>query len=401
MKKFFVLWCSQAFSIFGSSIVGFALAWYLAKETGSATVLTTAMLVNVLPQVVLGPFIGPYIDRWDRKKIMIYSDLVTALLTLALVVLFYTNTIQVWHIYVIMAGRAISGSFQMPALSASLSMIVPEQHLARANGLNMTLTGATRIVAPLSGAFLMDALKMQWVLSVDIITAIIAVGCLLPLAIPQPPRRISLVKPGYFSDMKQGFRYITSRRGLLYLIILDGVLSFFAAPANALLPLFVAQYYGGDVLKLGWLLTAAGAGIITGGLIMGVWGGFKRRIVTTLVSIMIQAISVFIFGFTTESLFFLALALRLISGLTSATLLAPWQAILQSVVAKDMQGRVFSLEGSLSRLMIPLSLAIAGPVADIIGLRAIWWVSAAIIFIITGAAFFSRDLMNIENQKAE
>jgi DHA3 family macrolide efflux protein-like MFS transporter len=278
-------------------------------------------------------------------------------------------------------------------------MIVPEKYLVRANGFNQMLRGATNIVAPAAGAFLMDALEIQWVLSVDIITAVIAVICLLPLVIPQPLRFVSVIRPGYFTEMKQGFRFITSRRGLFYLITLDGVLSFFAAPANALLPLFVAQYFGGDVLKLGWLQTAAGTGIVAGGLIMGVWGGFKRRIVTTLVSIMVQAVALFIFGFIPESLFFLALALSLISGLTGAMLIAPWQAILQSVVAKEMQGRVFSLEGSLSRLMIPLSLAVAGPVADAIGLRAIWWVSAAIIFMITGAAFFSQDIMTVEDQK--
>jgi len=114
LKKFFVLWSSQAASLFGSAVVGFALAWYLAKETGSATVLATAMMVAFIPPIVLGPFIGPFIDRWNRKKILIYSDLVTALLTLLLVVIFDTETIQIWHIYVIMAGRAISGSFQAP-----------------------------------------------------------------------------------------------------------------------------------------------------------------------------------------------------------------------------------------------------------------------------------------------
>jgi DHA3 family macrolide efflux protein-like MFS transporter len=201
--------------------------------------------------------------------------------------------------------------------------------------------------------------------------------------------------------LRQGFRYITSRRGLSYLIILDAVLSFFAAPAGALLPLFVTQYFSGDVLKLGWLQTAVAIGLMAGGLIMGVWGGFKRRIVTTLTGIMIQSISVFIFAFTSEGLFYLALALRLVSGLTSAMLMAPWQAILQSVVAKDMQGRVFSLEGSLSRLMMPLGLIIAGPAADAIGLRPIWYVSAAAIFIIAGLAFFSRELMNIESRKPE
>jgi MFS transporter, DHA3 family, macrolide efflux protein len=401
LKKFFVLFTSQAFSIFGSSIVGFALAWYLARETGSATVLTTAMLVNIVPEVILGPFIGPFIDRWNRKKIIIYSDLVTALLTAVLVVLFYTGAIQTWHIYVILAGRAASGAFQHPALSASMPMLVPQKHLVRANGFNMTLNGATRIIAPIAGAFLMDTMEIQWVLVVDIITAVIAVACLLPLRIPQPPPSTLPVRRNYFADLRQGFRYITSRRGLSYLIILDAVLSFFAAPAGALLPLFVTQYFGGDVLKLGWLQTAVAIGLMAGGLIMGVWGGFKRRIVTMLTGIMIQSISVFIFAFTTEGLFFLALALRLISGLTSAMLMAPWQAILQSVVAKDMQGRVFSLEGSFSRLMMPLGLIIAGPAADAIGLRPIWYVSAAAIFIVTGLAFFSRDLMNIESRKEE
>lgn len=401
MKKFFVLWSSQAASLFGSSVVGFALAWYLAKETGSATILSTAMLVNILPGVLLGLFIGPFIDRWNRKQIIIYSDLLTALLTLVLVVLFHTGTIQIWQIYVIMACRSIGGSFQRPALSASIPMIVPEKHLVRANGLNMTLRGANSIVAPLAGAFLMEALDIQWVLSADIITAVIAIGCLLPLAIPQPPRTVSVIKLDYVSEMKRGFRYITSRRGLLYLILLNAVLSFFAAPANELLPLFVTNYFGGDILKLGWLQTATGIGIITGGLVVGAWGGFKRRIVTTLVCIMVQAVSVFVFAFTTESFFYLALALRLISGLMGAMLLAPWQAILQSVVAKNMQGRVFSLESSLSVLMMPLSLATAGLVADIVGLRPIWFISAAAIFTITGLAFFSRDLMNIEDSKVE
>jgi MFS transporter, DHA3 family, macrolide efflux protein len=399
LKKFFVLWSSQAFSIFGSSIVGFALAWYLANETGSATILSTAMLMNILPGVLAGPFIGPFIDRWNRKQIIIFSDLFTALMTLLLVVLFSTNTVQVWHIYVLMAARALGSTFQLTALRASISMIVPEKNLVRANGLFQILRGATNIIAPAAGAFLMDALKMQWVLSVDIITVIIAVGCLIPMAIPQLPRTIPVIKRNYFVDLKQGFEYITSRRGLLYLIILDGVLSFFAAPANALLPLFVTNYFSGDVLKLGWLQTATGIGIITGGLIIGAWAGFKRRIVTTLAGIMVQAIAVFIFGFTTGSVFYLALALRLVSGLTGSILIASWQAILQSVVAKDMQGKVFSLENSFAPLMMPLSLAIAGPITDIIDLRAIWYVSAAVIFIITGLAFFSRDLMNIESQK--
>jgi DHA3 family macrolide efflux protein-like MFS transporter len=247
----------------------------------------------------------------------------------------------------------------------------------------------------------MEAVEMQWVLSVDIITAIMAVGCLIPLALPQPPRKNLPAKPDYFTELRHGFRYMISWRGLSLLVILFAILTFFAAPANALLPLFVTEYFNADVIILGYLMTAHSAGLIAGGLILGAWGGFKRRIVTILVFLMVQAIAVFLFSFTSQSLLFLAIAMRFVSGLCSAMLGAPVDAILQSTVAKDMLGRVFALMNSLTGIMMPLALAVAGPVADAIGLRAIWYVSAAVIFTIAGLAFFSRDLMNIENTKTE
>lgn len=386
--------------MFGSSVVGFALAWYLAKETGSATVLAMAMMVSIIPGVVLGPFIGPFIDRWNRKKIMIFGDLATMLLTLVLVVLFYTNTIQVWHIYIVMAGRAISGSFQQPALGASIPMIVPEKHLARANGLNMTLVGAINIVGPPVGAFLMEALEMQWVLSVDIITAVIAIGCLLPLGIPQPSRTTLSFKSNIIGDMAQGFRYIVSWRGLLLLLILFSVMNFFAAPGNSLLPIFVTDHLGGEVFKLGWLQTARGAGVIAGGLILGIWGGFKRRIVTSFTFIITQAIAIMVFSFTTESLFLMGIAMVFIAGVSGAFISGPIMAVFQSVVDRDVQGRFFALMGSITGAMMPLGLAVAGPLADVIGVRLTFLISGAAVMICAIAGFFSRDLMNIEKQKA-
>jgi MFS transporter, DHA3 family, macrolide efflux protein len=396
VKKFFVLWTSQVISILASSIVGFALVWYLTEKTGSATVLSTSMMVNYIPTIVLGPFIGPFIDRWNRKKIMIYSDIAQSLLSLALIVLFFINSIQIWHIYVVMAGYSIGRSFQGTALSTSIPMIVPEKQLARANGLNQTISGLINIIGPIAGALLLKAFPMQWILSVDVISTIILVSILLPLAIPQPLRTIPSVKPGYFSEMKQGFRYIVEWRGLLFLLILIAILMFFAAPINTLRPLFVMKYLGGDVLQFGWLMTAGSAGVVAGGLILSAWGGFKRRIITTLVSVMVQGMAIFVFGFTTESLFSLALAMVFITGFGSSIFNANVGAIIQSVVAKDMQGRVVTLQYSIGSLMIPLALAIAGPVTDAIGLRTVWYVAGGVIFALTAFSFFSSDLMKIE-----
>jgi DHA3 family macrolide efflux protein-like MFS transporter len=399
LKKFFVLWSSQAASLFGSSIVGFALAWYLAEDTGSAVILTTAMMVNALPAIVLGPFIGPFVDRWNRKKIMIFSDFITMLLTLVLVVLFYTGTIQTWHIYVIIAGRSFSGCLQAPALSASIPLIVPEKHLVRANGLNSTLHGLISIVGPLAGAFLMASLSIPWVLSVDIVTAVIAVGCLLPLAIPRPPLTTLTKKLNVIGDMVQGFRYIVAWRGLFFLLILASMINFFEAPVNALLPLFVTDYLGGGVEKLGYLQAAFGTGIIAGGLLLGVWSGFKRRILTGLTGLIVWSIMTFLFGFTTESLFFMGLAVVFMAGISITVTNSPIGALIQSTVARDIQGRVFTLMGSLSGAMVPLGLVAAGPVAEAIGIRSIYYIAGAAILVLALSGFFSRDVMNIENQK--
>jgi MFS transporter, DHA3 family, macrolide efflux protein len=399
LKKFFVIWASQAFSQFGSAVVGFALAWYLARETGSATILSMAMLANIIPRVVIGPFVGPLVDRWDRKQIMIYSDLFTALLTLILAVLFYTHMEQVWTIYVILFGRSAGGVFQNLASSAAIPMIVERKDLVRANGLNATLMGSINLIAPLAGAFLMEALEMPWVLSVDIITAVIAVAALVPLAIPHLEQAATVVRGHYFEELKQGFRYIASWRGLFLIIILFAILNFAAAPVNALFPLFVQQYFDGDVLKMGWLVAAFSAGMVAGGLILGAWGGFKRRILATLLGIMIQGAALIAFGFTSSAVFFLAMALRVIAGLSGAVLNANIGAIVQAAAGKDMQGRVFAALGSIGAAMTPLGLLIAGPLADAIGLRVLWWVTGAILVGLTALTFFSRDLMNIENKK--
>jgi DHA3 family macrolide efflux protein-like MFS transporter len=401
VKKFFVLFASQAASMFGSSIGGFALAWYMAKQTGSATILATAMIAGLIPAVIAGPIIGPFIDRWNRKKIMIYGDLVTALLSLALVILFWTHSIQIWHIYVINACRSISGSFQWPAMSASISMIVPEKHLGRANGLRMMLNGIINLIGPPAGAFLLEAIDVQWVLAVDIITAAIAIGCLIPLGIPQPPRTTLTTKPNIIGDMVQSFRYIVSLRGLLFLFVLFSFINFFSAPISTLMPIFVTNYLEADVLRLGWLQTAFGVGIIVGGLILGVWGGFKRRVFTSFIFLVIGSAATVVFSFITVNTYWLGLVMLAIFGITMAFVNGPLNAVLQSVVAKDIQGRIFSLLGSICSVMMPLGLAIAGPLADAIGVRPVFLIAGIAPLLLALAGFASRDLMNLENQKAE
>jgi len=396
MKKFFVLWISQAVSLFGSSIVQFAIAWYLTIETGSATILATAMLVTFLPPIFLGPLIGPLVDRWNRKLIMISADSFVALITVGLVILFLTHTIQVWHLYLVLIFRAIGQAFHFPALQAAIPMIVPEKNLARVSGLNQMLQGAMTITGPPVGAFLLGITSMQWVLMVDIITAAIAVSCMLLVFIPQPVKSLSAGKTSLRDDMIQGFRYVWQWRGLRILFGLAAIIQFFLIPAYILTPVLVNTHLGGDVLRLGYLNSAFGVGLIAGGLIVGAWGGFKRKVVTGLTGMVIAGISAIGIGFTTVTLFFLGVIASFLVGMGLSFGNGPITAVFQTLVSKDMQGRVFSIFNSLTSIITPFGLAIAGPVADGVGIRTLYFICGGAIVTASSAAFFIPSLVNLE-----
>jgi DHA3 family macrolide efflux protein-like MFS transporter len=155
MIPFFTIWAGQAFSLVGSQVVQFALVWWLTQLTGSATVLATASLVALLPEIVLSPIAGAYVDRWNRRIVMIVADGLIALASLWLAYLFWIGATQVWHVYVILAIRAVGGSFHWPAMQASTSLMVPKEQLTRVAGLNQTLKGVLNIACPPLGALLL------------------------------------------------------------------------------------------------------------------------------------------------------------------------------------------------------------------------------------------------------
>ena len=187
-RTFFTFWTGQALSLFGTQLVQFALVWWLTETTGSATVLATATLVGVLPNVFLAPVAGVLVDRWNRRMIMIVSDSAVALATVGLAVVFAVDVVQVWHVYLALFVRAAMGTFQFPAAQASTSLMVPPEQLARVAGLNQMLHGGMIIVAPPVGALLLGVLPMPGVLAVDVVTALLAVATLTVIAIPQPGR---------------------------------------------------------------------------------------------------------------------------------------------------------------------------------------------------------------------
>jgi hypothetical protein len=185
---FFTIWGGQAISIVGSQLVQFALIWYLTVETGSATVLATAAIVGMLPQVILGPFVGTLVDRWNRRRIMLLADSTITLFTFLLTLQFALNDVAIWHIYVVMFVRSLAGSFHGNAMSASTSLMVPVEHLTRIQGLNQMLNGGLNVVSAPLGALLLGILPIQGVLLIDVGTALLAILPLCFIQVPQPER---------------------------------------------------------------------------------------------------------------------------------------------------------------------------------------------------------------------
>jgi DHA3 family macrolide efflux protein-like MFS transporter len=407
---FFTIWTGQAFSLFGSALVQFALVWWLTASTGSATVLATATLVAMLPAIFLGPVAGALVDRWNRRVVMIVADGSIALATLWLIALAAGGLMQPWHVYVIMFVRSAASSFHWPAMQASTTLMVPKEQLSRVAGLNQTLQGVMNIVAPPSGALLLGILPLEGVLAIDVVTALLAIAPLLFLNIPQPERRsapaaqthveagqTAPLKTSVWQDLREGLRYVRGWPGLMGVLIMATLINFLLNPASALMPILITKHFGGGPLELGGMDSVYGIGAVLGGVVLSVWGGFRRRIVTSMTGLIGIGAGFVIVGLTPAAAFGLALAGTFVAGIMHPITNGPLFAVVQATVAPEMQGRVFTLIQSAAMAMSPLSMVVAGPVADWLGVRA-WYVVGGVVCALMGVAgFFIPAILHLED----
>lgn len=396
MRPFWVLWGGQAVSLLGSQVVQFALVWWLTQQTGSATVLALATLVGMLPQIVLGPLVGVLVDRWNRRLIMLVADSATAAATLLLIFLFATGLVQTWHIYLIMFVRSLGGTFHLNSMSSSTSLMVPKEHLARIQGFNQMLHGGLNIAAAPLGAFMLGILPMQRVLLLDVITASFAIVPLFFVHVPQPIKKVlsdaAAPKTSFAHDLREGFAYVWRWPALLLLMAMAMTINFLLTPTSSFTPLLVTEHFQGTAWHLGGLESVWGIGVIFGGLALGIWGGFRSKIRTSLIGVLFIGLAIAALGVIPAPLFPVALVAMFMMGIAIPMANGPIFAIFQSQVAPEMQGRVFSLIGSLSTAMSPLGLLIAGPLADAWGVR-FWYVMGGLITLVMGIVGFMLPML--------
>jgi DHA3 family macrolide efflux protein-like MFS transporter len=362
MTAFTIIWAGQFVSLLGTTMTQFALTIWTWEKTGVATTIALANLFFMAPQMLMSPLAGALVDRWDRRLVMMLSDLGAGLSTVAIYLLMRAGALEVWHLYTAFAFAGAFQAFQFPAYSAAVSTMLPKEQYTRASGMLSLAQSASGIFGPVAAGVLLNVVQTSSLLLFDIVSFVVAISALLMVHIPQPEAK-EVAKRSILEDSLFGFKYIIERPSLLGLQLVFFSINFTAVLCFSLMAPMILSRTGNDTLVLGSVQSAFGVGGVVGGLLLSAWGGPKRRVNGVLGGMILSSIlGVTLMGLGRSSSVWIAAAffnmifLPLINGSN--------QAIWQSKVPPDMQGRVFSTRALIAQISAPVATGIAGPLAD-------------------------------------
>lgn len=370
-KKFIIIWSGQLFSILSSSIAQFSIVLWISLETGSAEVLSYAMIAALLPQAVLGAFVGVFVDRWNRKWTMIGADSFVALCSGIIALLFYLDIVELWQIYLLLALRSMGGAFHSPAMKSSVPLLAPEKELTRIAAINQAIQSICNIGGPALGAVLLLAFDMSVIMLLDVAGAIIACTALLFVFIPNPKKE-NLSAKSVVNDMRDGFRLIMKNRGVSWVMVTEILITFFVLPIVALMPLMTLHTFSGTAYQISLIETLFGAGMLAGGALLGVWNPKIRKIVMIAISYAIMGLALALCGMLPSTGYILFAILTVVQGLIVPFFSGPFTSLLQTQFKPAYLGRVFSLFDSISLFPSIFGLLITSFVADTFGIGNIF-----------------------------
>ncbi len=365
MKTFTIIWFGQFVSLIGTAMTRFALLIWLFEETGRATDVALLGFFSFVPFVLVSPIAGVWVDRFDRRKIMVLADMGAGIMTIGLLVLINSGNLQSWHLFLVQALTGIFEAFQIPAYIASTTMLIPKKQYVRAGGMRSLATYASQIAGPVLGGALLTFIGLRGVMSLDIITFFIAMGTLLIVKIPKPPvSEEENEQKNTWQEIRLGLNFIWQRPGLRgLLVILAGVHFFAALTYFAIMPALVLTRNNGDELALATVQAALGLGGVVGSLVLSAWGGPKRQIHGILAGAAVSFLSgdfLFSIGRSVPVLAFAAFSAAFFIPFIVASNRAIWQA----KVPPYLQGRVFAVQNMFQTGSMPLGYLLAGPLAD-------------------------------------
>lgn len=316
-KKFAVIWSGQLFSILSSAIVQFAIVLWLSFETKSAEVLSFAMIAALLPQTLIGPFVGVFVDRWSRKRTMILADTFVAFCSAVLALLFYLDCVEIWHIYVLLAFRSVGSAFHNPAMEASVPLLAPESELLRVSGINQVIYSICNIAGPALGAVFMTSFDMTYVLMFDVAGALIACTSLLFVVIPNPEKKAEDEDRHVLREMKEGFNVVYRQPGLKWMMMLSIIVTFFLMPVATLFPLMTLNHFNGNAFEMSLVEVIWGVGMLLGGGILSVWKFKGRKTILINASYVVLGLTFLFSGVLPHSGFIYFVILTAIAGVSA------------------------------------------------------------------------------------
>ena len=366
--KFYTIWAGQAVSLITSAILQMAIIFYLTEKTGSAMVLSMASLVGFLPYAVFGPAIGVLVDRHDRKKIMIGADLIIAAAGAVLAIVALYMELPIWMVMVVLFIRSIGTAFHTPALNAVTPLLVPEEQLTKCAGYSQSLQSISYIVSPAVAALLYSVWELNAIIAIDVLGAVIASITVAIVRIPKLGDQVQSLKPNFIREMKEGMAVLRQNKGLFALLLVGTLYMFVYMPINALYPLITMEYFNGTPMHISITEIAYASGMLIGGLLLGLFGNYQKRILLITASIFMMGISLTISGLLPQSGFFIFVVCCAIT------------ALFQEKIKPEYLGRVFSLTGSIMSLAMPIGLILSGFFADRIGVNH-WFLLSGILII--------------------
>jgi MFS family permease len=362
-RTFFSLAAAQTVSQIGSTMSFLAVGIYVYQQTGQATPLALFSLFLLLPNVIAGGIAGVLADRYDRRTLMIVGDTGAAIGTLALVISLASGNFQVWHVYAAAFWQALFSAIQRPAFEASVSQLVPEAQRQRANAVLQLGKPVSILMASALTGLLYVAIGVVGIFQIDLISFLVAVVATLLVRIPAPPRTLgeSPARQSMLKEWGAGMHFLWSRRPLFIMVLLGAITGFLITSAYALTTPYILARTGSEI-TLGIITAVMSVGGIVGALVIGAWGGFKRRIDTIIMVVILLMVATILFG-TNQSPLVLGVALFVaMMGATGAN--ATLMTLLQAKVPGDMQGRVFAIFMQLSLVLTPFGYLLIGPLAD-------------------------------------
>ena len=400
-KKDIVLFIlSQTLSLFGSSLVQYAIMWYITLNTKSGIMMTISIICGFVPTFFLSPFAGVWADRYNRKTLIILSDSFIAAVTLVLVILFLMGYGSIWLLFLISAFRAAGSGIQTPSVGAFLPQIVPEKQLTRVNGINGSIQATVMLISPMLSGLLLTVARIEIIFFIDVFTAAIAVLVLLLfLKVPAHAKARNLQQISYFKDLHEGIAYMGSHTYVKKFFLFCAIFFFMVSPAAFLTPLQVARTFGGDVWRLTAVEITFSLGMLVGGVIVASWGGFKNRVHTMAFASFGMSVCTILLGVI--PVFWLYLLIMVIIGLNMPFFNTPSTVLLQEKVEVDFLGRVFGVLGMISSSMMPLGMLLFGPLADLVRIE---WLLVGTGFLMLVQSFFligSRELIEAGKPKIQ